>query len=186
MNHEALVRLALECGATKATILPQSWIVTSAAFRDICAGNGCGLYGKCWMCPPDIGDIEPLMARLRRFPYALWYQTVSDLEDSFDFEGMSEAGYAHMRVSRKLQEAAAPLLPKDTLHLSCGGCRLCERCAKLDAQPCRMPQKALSSLEAYGVDVYQTTQNTDLKYVNGPDTVTFFGMILFHDGPQSV
>jgi hypothetical protein len=49
-----------------------------------------------------------------------------------------------------------------------------------------MPQKALSSLEAYGVDVYQTTQNTGLKYVNGPDTVTFFGMILFHDGPQSV
>ena len=99
---------------------------------------------------------------------------------------MSEAGYAHMRVSRKLQEAAAPLLPEDTLHLSCGGCRLCDRCAKLDAQPCRMPQKALSSLEAYGVDVYQTTQNTGLKYVNGPDTVTFFGMILFHDGPQSV
>ena len=186
MLNEQLIQLALDSGVTKATVIRTQDIVMSASFRDICKSNGCGLYGKCWMCPPDIGDIEPLMASVRRFPYALWYQTVSDLEDSFDFEGMSEAGYAHMRVSRKLQEAVAPLLPEDALHLSCGGCRLCDRCTKLDAQPCRMPEKALSSLEAYGVDVYQTTQNTGLKYVNGPDTVTFFGMILFHDGPQSV
>ena len=181
MNQEALVQLALECGAAKATILSQDQIVTSAAFRDICAGNGCGLYGKCWMCPPDIGDITPLMAKVQQFPYALWYQTIRELEDSFDIEGMLEAGQRHVLLSQKLQEAVNPLLVKNFLHLTCGGCRLCDRCAKLDDEPCRMPEKALSSLEAYGVDVYQTTKDTDLKYINGPDTVTFFGMILFQE-----
>ena len=44
-----------------------------------------------------------------------------------------------------------------------------------------MPEKALSSLEAYGIDVYQTTKDTDLKYINGADTVTYFGIVLFQE-----
>ena len=66
MNHEELIRLALENGATKATIITQDQIVTSATFRDICATNACGIYGKCWMCPPDVGDIEELMAKVKK------------------------------------------------------------------------------------------------------------------------
>lgn len=181
MNHQTLIQAALDCGATKATVISQEQIVTSAAFRDICVSNGCGMYGKCWMCPPDAGDIDVLMAEIRKYTHGLWYQTIRDLEDSFDFEGMSEAGRLHVLVSQKLQDETVELLPADSLHLSCGGCRLCERCAKLDNQPCRMPDKALSSLEAYGIDVYQTTKDTELKYINGPDTVTYFGIILFRE-----
>lgn len=181
MDQQTLIQLAIDCGATKATIITQTQIVTSAAFRDICAGNGCGMYGKCWMCPPDAGDIETLMAEIRKYTYGLWYQTIRDLEDSFDFEGMSEAGRLHVLVSQNIQERIKKESPKDFLHLSCGGCRLCQRCAKLDGEPCRMPNKALSSLEAYGIDVYQTTKDTDLKYINGPDTVTYFGIVLFRE-----
>ena len=181
MDQQTLIQLAIDCGATKATIITQEQIVTSAAFRDICAGNGCGMYGKCWMCPPDAGEIETLMAQIRTYSYGLWYQTVRDLEDSFDFEGMSEAGRLHVLVSQNIQERIKKESPTDFLHLSCGGCRLCQRCAKLDGEPCRMPDKALSSLEAYGIDVYQTTKDTDLKYINGPDTVTYFGIVLFRE-----
>ena len=181
MNYDLLVRLALKNGATKAVIISQEQIVTSASFRDICASNGCGLYGKCWMSPPDIGDIHDLMGELRKYSHGLWYQTIGELEDSYDFEGMTEAGYRHMRVSQNLKEAVENILPADSLHLTCGGCRLCERCAKVDNEPCRFPDKALSSLEGYGVDVYQTTKDTDLKYINGPDTVTFFGVVLFRE-----
>lgn len=181
MNHNALIQLALDSGATKATIITQEQIVTSAVFRDICVSNGCGMYGKCWMCPPDAGDIEVLMAQIRKYTHGLWYQTIRDLEDSFDFEGMSEAGRLHVLVSQKIQKNIKELVSSDALHLSCGGCRLCERCAKLDNTPCRMPEKALSSLEAYGIDVYQTTKDTDLKYINGADTVTYFGIVLFRE-----
>ena len=37
------------------------------------------------------------------------------------------------------------------------------------------------SLEGYGVDVYNTTKDTPLKYINGQNTVTYFGMILFSE-----
>ena len=34
-------------------------------------------------------------------------------------------------------------------------------------------------MEGYGIDVYQTSKPTELKYINGQNTVTFFGIVLF-------
>lgn len=179
ISHEELVQLALQAGAAKAVIIPQEKIVLSAVFRDICASNTCGGYGKCWMCPPDIGPVEELMKQVQRYSFGLLYQTIGQLEDSFDLEGINEATRVHTRTSQKLQQLIAPRMEEEFLHLSCGGCHLCERCAKQDDQPCRQPDRALSSMEGYGIDVYNTTKGTGLKYINGPDTVTYFGMVLF-------
>ena len=178
MDHQELIDIALDAGATKATVIQVKDIVLSAAFRDICAKNSCGLYGRCWMCPPDIGDIEPLMAQVRSFRHGLLYQTISNIEDSFDIEGMQEAGKNHVWLSQRIEAFMMPVLEKH-LHLTCGGCRLCERCAKLDGLPCRKPEQALSSMEGYGIDVYNTCKPTDLKYINGQNTVTYFGIVLF-------
>ena len=171
-----LVQLALQCGATKAEYLRGDQIVLSDEFRRICEGNGCGNYNRCYMCPPDIGPIEELMAKVRQYDHAVLYQTVSPLEDSFDFEGMMEAGHRHALLSQRIQNG---MTKTDVLHLSSGGCHLCEVCAKRDNLPCRQPDKALASLEGYGIDVYNTSQATGLKYINGPDTVTYFGILLY-------
>ncbi len=176
--HKDLIALALQAGAAKAAVIGQDRIVLSAEFRAICEGNGCGNFGRCWKCPPDVGDIEPLMAEVRRYPYGLIYQTIGVIEDSFDIEGMTARALEHAQTSQRIGQAVAPLLPQGFLHLSCGGCRLCETCAKRVNQPCRHPEQALASLESYGVDVYQTVKDTELKYINGQNTVTFFGMVL--------
>ncbi|MBE5796956.1 MAG: DUF2284 domain-containing protein [Clostridiales bacterium] len=176
--NDKLIRLTIEAGAKKAAIIRTEDIVLSSVFRDICASNTCGKYGRCWMCPPDIGEIGALMARLKGYEQGLLYQTVYAIEDSFDIEGMGEAAASHALVSQAVNDAVKPLLPGN-LHLSCGGCNLCERCAKLDDQPCRMPEKALPPMEGYGIDVYQTVRPTDLRYTNGQNTVTFFGIVLF-------
>lgn len=178
MLHEDLCAAALAEGAYKATVIPVQSIVLDPSFRDICASNSCGLYGRCWMCPPDIGEIGPLMERVRSFSFGLLYQTVSSIEDSFDIEGMTEAGKHHAQLSQRLEAAVKPLLGEH-LHLSCGGCRLCSRCAKMDGLPCRFPAHALPPMEGCGIDVYSTTKPTDLKYINGANTVTYFGIVLF-------
>lgn len=175
MTNEERIQLALDAGAAKAAVIETKDIVLSATFRDICASNGCGLYGRCWMCPPHIGEIGDVMQRVRSYDRGLLYQTIHTIEDSFDIEGMGEAGVRHAQMSQRLNEKVSGL------HLSCGGCRLCERCAKLDDQPCRLPDKALPPMEGYGIDVYQTTRPTHLKYINGPNTVTFFGIVLFNE-----
>ena len=181
MDEERLIQTALDCGATAADMVKGGGIVLDPAFRALCEENRCGLYGRCYMCPPDIGPVEKLIAQVPSFDQGLLYQTVSPLEDSFDIEGMGAAKARHIRVSQRLLDALQPLLGKDVLHLTVGGCGLCAECARQKGLPCRHPERALPSLESYGIDVYNTTRSTSLRYVNGPNTVTFFGLVLFRD-----
>ncbi len=175
---EELVSATLALGAHKATLIPADSVMLSTTFRDICATNSCGSYGRCHMCPPDIGPIASLMEQVRPFRYALLYQTVHALEDSYDFEGMMDAAAAHAQLSQRVEHAVRALIGNH-LHLSCGGCHLCESCTKPAGLPCRHPDAALPPMEGYGIDVYQTVKNTELRYINGRDTVTYFGIVLF-------
>ena len=170
--------MAVSNGADKAAALRGDQVILSADFRAICQGNACGNYGQCYMCPPDVGDIHALMAKVRSFETGIMYQAVYPLEDSFDFEGMQAAGAAFNAASRGIHHKAARIINVPWLHLAAGGCRSCEVCAKRDGLPCRKPEEALPSLEAYGVDVYHTASNAGLSYIHGKDTVTYFGMLL--------
>jgi predicted metal-binding protein len=179
MDANAIMELALSQGAGKAATLSQKDIVFDTMFRDICKSNGCGNYGKCYMCPPDVGEIGELIEKARAFSNAVMYQAVYAIEDSFDFEGMQEAGKAFNLCARGIQEKTKETFHIPFLHLAAGGCRTCETCAKRDHLPCRSPGYALASLESYGVDVYRTSSCAGLKYTNGANTVTYFGMLLF-------
>lgn len=170
---------ALSLGAYKAAVICVSDVETDASFRTLCASNVCGNYGRNWMCPPDAGDIHDLMANLRTYSYMLVYQTVSELEDSYDFEGMMEAGKAHNDLMVKLRERMNTEQLSRLLHLGAGGCRMCEVCAKRTDQPCRHPDLAVASLETYGVNVSKLAPTAGMKYINGKDTVTYFGAMLF-------
>ncbi|MBR6781935.1 MAG: DUF2284 domain-containing protein [Clostridia bacterium] len=181
-NKEIFGRLAeipLSLGAVRAAVIPVTEVETDASFRTLCASNACGNYGRNWMCPPDAGDIQELMAELRTYSYVLVYQTVTELEDSYDFEGMMDAGVAHNKLMIALRERLkAEGLPR-VLHLGAGGCRMCEVCAKRTGEPCRKPDLAVASLETYGINVSKLAVAAGMKYINGQDTVTYFGAVLF-------
>jgi len=179
--EDTLIRLALDCGAAKAAALSGSQVVYAESFREICKANQCGCYGRCWVCPPEIGEIGELIARAKTYPRGLLYQTIGTLEDSFDIEGMMAAGRSHALVSSRIQQGLKDLLGRPFLHLGCGGCHLCDVCAKRTGEPCRHPESALPAMEGWGVDVYNTTLATPLKYINGTNTVTYFGLVLFSE-----
>ena len=176
---QRMTDLALSLGAFRASVIPVESIETDAAFRDMCAANVCGNYGRNWKCPPDAGDIHELIAELRTYSYALVYQTVSELEDSYDFEGMMDAGAAHNRLMVELRRGIDTLALPRVLHLGAGGCRMCEVCAKRTGEACRHPDLAVASLETYGVNVSKLAPAAGMKYINGKDTVTYFGAVLF-------
>lgn len=176
---EALIQAALSASASKAALISGEQIVCDPAFRDICRNNQCGCYGKCWVCPPEIGEIDDLIPQVKAYPRGLLYQTIGNLEDSFDIEGMMAAGHHHAQVSSVLQSSLPGLLQNPFLHLGCGGCHLCDSCAKRTGETCRHPENALPAMEGYGIDVYNTTKDTPLHYINGTNTVTYFGLVLF-------
>ena len=176
---EALCRAAIESGADKASVITTDLIVTDRAFRGMCEANRCGVYGKCWMCPPDVGDIDELMKSVRDYRFALVYQTISDLEDSYDFEGMIAAKKRSYPLAQALRRLFDGNGFSRVLHLGAGGCGVCEKCAKRTDEPCRFPDLAMPSLEAYGINVSKLAESAGMKYVNGANTVTYFGAVLF-------
>lgn len=178
--------IALELGAFRAETVTTDLIETDAAFRDMCKANYCGNYGRCWTCPPFAGDIHELMDRVKTYRYALVYQTVGQLEDSYDYEGMMEAGDRHNKMMLALRERIKNEPLSRVLHLGAGGCRLCPVCAKKTDEPCRHPEEAVASLETYGINVSTLAKTAGMKYINGQNTVTFFGAVLFDlpDGPD--
>lgn len=176
---EAFQNEILKMGAKNAAVIRVAEISFDTSFRSMCASNVCGNYGKSYMCPPDVGEIEALIEKAKTYRYAIVYQTVGMLEDSYDFEGMMEAGERHNALSRKVRDLFDQNGFENALHLGAGGCRLCPVCGKKTGEPCRFPDRAMSSLEAYGVNVSVLAAQCNMRYINGTNTVTYFGATLF-------
>ena len=174
-----MTRQVTQLGALNAAVVPVSDVRFDPVFRDMCSSNACGKYGRCWTCPPDIGPIDQLIAQAKSFSHILVYQTVGILEDSFDFEGMQEAGNKHNGLAQKVLQWSKAQPFARSLPLGAGGCRVCPVCARETNEPCRHPELAMSSLESYGIAVSELAKTCGMKYINGTDTVTYFGCLFF-------
>lgn len=148
----------------------------SAAVREACAANFCGNYGKCWVCPPGCGEWEVLREHFRGYAHAFVFTTKHDLEDSFDYEGMTEGRIRHKHTENELEKR----LRENGLSFEmagAGGCGLCATCAY--PEPCRHPDRMRRSMEASGMDVVTLAREAGIHYINGANTVTYFTVILW-------
>ena len=175
---EDLVKKAITAGAYRAGRMEVKKIKFDAGLRAYCEANACGHYNRNHMCPPAIGTKEETIRQAQQYRFALIFQTVSELEDSFDVEGMQEALKKHdevaLRIERAVREQGKPYL-----QLTAGGCHVCPYCAKTEDKPCRFPKKAISSLEAYCINVATLAADCGMNYINGQNTVTYFGGFFF-------
>ncbi len=165
-------------GACGAAIVRVEEIQFRREFRDVCAMNTCGRYGACWMCPPDVGDIDEMITRARRYTHAFVYQYVGELRDYFDEAGMEAAMCALNDITAALREKTKGM-PVPPLALGAGYCRNCERCGKTTGEACRHPDRATASLESHGVAVYQLAELCGMDYTFGANMVTYFGALLY-------
>jgi predicted metal-binding protein len=160
--------------------LPITGIPFDNEVRKLCEQNACGKFGKSWTCPPAIGSIEELRKGLARFDHFLVFYKVYTLEDSFDWEGMaSSVKDFHARVFKLRKDVKQKKPEFDFLVLGAGACQLCETCTYTQNKPCRLPDDAMFSVEAYGIDAMKMMQDNGLKYNNGPNTVTYVGGLIY-------
>lgn len=146
--------------------------------RAMCGSNSCGMYGKNWACPPACGELEECRARVSKFKAGIIVQTVGDVEDSLDFEAMMEIEADH----KEHFFAANDLLKKEypnLLALGAGCCTICRKCACPD-EPCRFPEKKISSLEAYGIVVSELCKRNNLAYYYGPEKMAYTSCFLLY------
>jgi len=161
-------------GITAYGVVDTGEIVFSEEVRTLCEGNLCRGYGKTWACPPAVGTVAECRERCLGYGQALVFSAVYELEDSFDFEGMQAGHREFKNVCDRLYERLTPPF----LLLSNEGCARCRDCTYPNA-PCRFPERLFPSLEGFGILVSDLAKSAGIRYINGTNTVTYFGMICF-------
>ncbi|MCL2519051.1 MAG: DUF2284 domain-containing protein [Oscillospiraceae bacterium] len=182
MNIDELVKEALELGFSHAGKLNMDALVFMPEVRDMCRADRCHSYGKCWTCPPGCGTLEDITERAAKYSYGVIVQTTGEMEDEFDAETTMLAAQNQKDNFIKLIDIWKKRYD-DILPMGAGGCRICEKCTYPDA-PCRFPDKAWPSMEAYGLWVSKVCELSDIPYYYGKNTITYTSCCLFNNTDQ--
>lgn len=175
MHYKELEKLALDSGFTHAVPLDTTTISLKQEVRDMCK-NGCQQYARRWSCPPGCGSLNELREMICHYKKGILVQTVTELEDEFDWDGMMKAQNRHQEHFHLFLEKLCAFNP-EFLPLGTGCCMICKTCSYPDA-PCRFPQKRISSMEACGMVVSEVCRQNRLKYYYGPNTIAYVACVL--------
>lgn len=167
---------AKKLGFDVAVELDAQQLVAREDVRAMCVEDKCGAYNKNWSCPPAIGSVEKCQQQMRRYKRGILLQTVGHMHKAVDSKCYRETEQRHMKNFYALAEAIRKVHP-DALCLGAGGCRICKQCAY--PEPCRFPDKAVSSMEGYGLFVTQVCRDAGIPYHHGDRTITYTACVLF-------
>ncbi|WP_430937222.1 DUF2284 domain-containing protein [Saccharicrinis sp. 156] len=177
LEEKELIDICLKHGAFKAHMISVDNISFDERLRDYCEVNQCGYYGKNHACPPHVGGTKDVIEEAKSYNKALVYQTIGNLTDSFDYDGMKNSIKRHSEVSDKIDKKVTLYFEKH-LDLRAGPCKICEECSVIDNDPCKYPDKKRASLEAYCINVSSLAKECNMDYIHGKNTVTYFGAFL--------
>ncbi len=168
---------AKAAGIDDYSYISTSEIPFSPEIRKICEGNTCRSYSSCWACPPSLGSYEKTKEICLSYDNLLVFNSFYPIEDSFDFDGMKAAMLKFKDVCDNLHNT---ILNRSNrfLVLSNEGCFRCKSCTYPN-EPCRFPEKLHPSIEGFGILVNRLASAAGLNYLNGTNTVTYFGGVLF-------
>jgi len=176
IDYERLSEIARECGFTHSTPLDISTLEFMQEVRDMCNAQHCSNYGTSWSCPPACVPLEEMRERIKGYSQGIIVQTVGDIEDSYDWEGIMNTG-AELKKSFALMRGKLIKENRNILAMGAGVCKLCESCTYPDSQ-CRFPDRMEISMEAYGLLVSKVCKDNGLAYNYGPDKIAFTACFL--------
>jgi len=176
INYNELEKIAKICGFTHYSKLEVSTLEFLQEIRDMCNPKQCRNYNTSWSCPPACPPLEEMRERAKKFTNGILVQTVGDLEDSMDWDGIMETGARHKENFGKMR-AALDKKYTALLAMGAGECKICETCTYPDA-PCRFPDKIEISMEASGLFVSKVCTDNHLGYNYGPEKIAFTSCFL--------
>ena len=177
------IETALQLGFDAAVPMNPRSLTAREDVRDMCAADKCGAYGKNWTCPPAIGSPGDCQARMRSFRSGILVQTLGHMQKAIDSRCYRDTEKRHIQAMYALRDEIRKVYP-DALCLGAGGCRVCKTCAY--PEPCRFPEKAMASMEGYGLFVTEVCREAGIPYYHGERTVTYTGCVLFGKEEQHV
>lgn len=179
MEYIEIENMAKAAGFTHTAPLDPQTLRPNPEVRQMCHTNSCGMYAKRWSCPPGCGSLEECVERISQYSHGILVQTVGELEDELDGEGMIDTERLHKENFLKMNTLLRKQ-HKDVLALGAGCCTICKKCTYPD-EPCRFPEKQISSMEAYGLVVLEVCKANNLPYYYGKCTISYTGCFLYND-----
>ena len=181
MSRKELEQILLSGGATGVGEIAVKDIQINEHFRTLCENNACGRYGRNYMCPPSIGDMDFCKSRVQSYEKAFAIQLIHDVEDSYDYEGMMAGQEKHRHLMLAARDWFSQNGYADSLTLGGGSCHICEVCGIVTGEPCRKPGETISSVEGYGLDVTELARLAGMPFKWGEPRVYYVGVVLFND-----
>jgi len=151
----------------------------SQRIRWICQ-NECPMYGKSWACPPGVGEVDHCAQKCQSYDSCLMVGTITEIEDIADIEAALRTRPEHESITNQIrdmfrQQGVEPYI------LSTEACSVCERCAILDGEPCRLPDRMHPCVESHGINLIPTLEENGLDFQYGDNIVTWYSLLFFND-----
>lgn len=145
--------------------------------RFICRQE-CPMFGKTWACPPAVGSVEECQKKCLQFPQCLMIATITEVSDIANIDETLSTRGDHEAITN---DVAALLRAQgvEPYILSTEACAICDRCAWLDGQPCRFPEKMHPCVESHGINIIPTLEAQGIPFIYGENIVTWVSLLFF-------
>ena len=177
MNRELLEEKLAELPLYIYDFLDPKELEFSSRIRWICE-NECPMYGKSWACPPGVGTVDACKGKCLSFENCLLISTIVEVRDITDIHETLATRPDHEAVTNEVRDIMRQL-GTDPYILSTEACALCDRCAILDGQPCRFPEKMHPCVESHGINVVPVLEDRGLEFQFGANVVTWVSLLFY-------
>ena len=168
MNRELLEERLAELPLYQYAFIRTEDLMFSERIRWICE-HECPMYGKTWACPPAVGTVEECKAKCLSYNSCLMVGTIAEVDGEYNMEKSLATRPEHEHLTNQIrdfmrQQGVEPYI------LSTEACAACERCACLDGQPCRLPERMHPCIESHGINVIPVLE-----------VITWYSLLFFNE-----
>ena len=149
----------------------------SSRIRWICE-HECPMYGKSWACPPGVGTVDTCRQVCMAYDHCLLISSIVEVRDIADMEETLATRPDHEALTEQVRELMKAQ-GVDPFILSTEACTVCDRCAILDGQPCRFPEKMHPCVESHGINVVDVLERRGLDFQFGANVVTWISLLFY-------
>jgi len=177
MNMEALEQQLQELPLYGYFFIDPRDLEFNDRIRWICEQE-CPMYGKTWAWPPGVGSVKRCAETCLSHKNCLMIATVTEVEDITDIEETLATRPEHEEITNQVGE----LLRRQGVNpyiLSTEACAICDRCAILDGEPCRHPEKMHPCVESHGINVVPVMEQCGMEFQFGGNVVTWMSLLFY-------
>ena len=149
----------------------------SERVRYICSAE-CPMYNKTWACPPAVGEVAACEGKCKAFANCLLIGTITEVSTIANLEETLATRPEHEAVTLQVRDLMRELGAEPYI-LSTEACSICERCAWLDGEPCRHPDRMHPCVESHGINVIPILDEQGITFQYGENIVTWISLLFY-------